>query len=290
MDLMEANRHALQITPHRCTSPTSGCDGGGCAVNTQSITNGYGPGSSYKINTENAFTVSISFATSGGQLNQITSVISQGSNSITLTHSTSNCGSGYLAGMTSAFTTGLVPVWSFWSGSMSWLDSPACSSDTSDVSSPSFVYSNLVIGGTVTAYNPPPPPPPGTLVCGNSGCTTNINWVEFVPPSGVNGASTPATVSCTGGGSFSCTWLSAGSGSKYQCNCPGSVGCPNPVPQINNKPCEIAGAVVDDSVAAPVSSETGMIIGIVAGVVLAVIIIAIIVIVIRRRNNNPEHH
>jgi hypothetical protein len=242
MDLMEANRHALQITPHRCTGATSGCDGGGCAVNSQSISNGYGPSSSYTINTQNPFNVEISFITSGGQLSQITSVISQGSNSITLTHSNSNCASGYLAGMTTAFETGLVPVWSFWSGSMSWLDSPACSSDSSDVSSPSFVFSNLVIGGTVTSYNPPPPPPPaapGTIACGSSGCTINQYWVEFTPPSGVSGASTSASVVCTGA-TFPCTWFS--SGSKYQCNCGGGNGCTNPVPQVNGAACPIGGA------------------------------------------------
>jgi len=150
MDLMEANRHALQITAHKCTGLTSGCDGGGCAINTQSISNGFGPSSSYKINTENPFNVAITFGLSSGALSTITSVISQGSNSITLTHSSSNCGSGYLSTMDTAFKDGMVPVWSFWSGSVSWLDSPACSSNTDEVSSPSFVFSNFKISGAGT--------------------------------------------------------------------------------------------------------------------------------------------
>jgi len=158
VDLMEANRHALQITLHKCTSTTSSCDSG--AINTQSISlTDYGPSSSYTINTSESFTVAITFTCPSGTLTTVTSVISQGSNSLTLTHSstaassstastiTTNCGSGYLTSVGSSMSAGMVPVFSYWSGSMSWLDSPACSSDTNEESNSQEIISNIVITG-----------------------------------------------------------------------------------------------------------------------------------------------
>jgi len=290
-DLMEANRHALQITAHHCSSLTSGCDGGGCALNTQSISNGFGPSSSFTINTENVFTVSITFSAS--PLSTVTSVISQGSNKITLTHSSSNCGSGYLSEMDQAFQNGMVPVWSYWSGSMSWLDSPACSSDTDEFSSPSFIFSNLAItnaGAVAPPPPPPPPPPPGTLTCGTSGCTINAYWVEFTAPSsGTSPSTATATVKCgTGstvvGSTVSCTWYAAGS--KFQCN-PGSNECLAPEPYYNGSPCPYATAQAESSDATAqtfnglsVATIAGIAVGCIVGVAL---LIAIIVLALKKK-------
>jgi len=293
MDLLEANRHALQITAHKCSSPTGGCDAGGCALNTKSISNGYGPSSSYKINTSSAFNVKITFATSGGALSTITSVISQGSNSITLTHSSSNCGSGYLAGMDSAFQAGMVPVWSMWSGSMSWLDSPACSSDTNEMSNTQFIFSNFAISGAGAVAPPPPPPPPGSQVCGSSS-GTNAYYVEFVAPAGSNNpvASGSATVICDPGTSsaftIQCTWFSAGN--KYQCS-PGSTQCSNPIPQYNGKPCPFSGAaLVDESAQMTNSLGTGPIVGIAVGCIVAIVVLVVVIVIVVKKQKQIEEY
>eukprot|EP01121_Diplochlamys_sp_Union-15-3_P016329 TRINITY_DN5538_c0_g1_i1.p1 TRINITY_DN5538_c0_g1~~TRINITY_DN5538_c0_g1_i1.p1 ORF type:complete len:297 (-),score=37.42 TRINITY_DN5538_c0_g1_i1:23-913(-) len=134
MDVMEANNHALQITPHRCNAPNgkyySYCDGGGCGQNIVRIdAQAYGYGSQYKINTQNPFQVSMSFQTSGGSLSRIVTTLSQGSNSHQIVHDDGRCGSGYLGAMTDAFRNGMVMTFSYWGSSgstMSWLDIPPC--------------------------------------------------------------------------------------------------------------------------------------------------------------------
>jgi hypothetical protein len=294
MDLIEANRHALQITAHKCTSLTSGCDAGGCARNTKNIPNGFGPGSNFQINTENSFNVAITFKTTSGQLSSITSVISQGTNSITITHD-SSCGSGYLSGLDQALSYGMVPVWSFWSGGMSWLDSPACSSDNDEIPSSQlkFVFSNLVVTGAGKIVSPPPPPPtpPASQYCGSNGCTTNINWVEFTPPSGAsNPAASTASVQCTSG-SYSCSWDSGGN--KFQCSCPGSVGCANPIPVFNGKLCPFqtssSGVLADDTTQSNGSGlNTATIVGITVGCVGLMLLIVIIVVVVMKKRKAEE--
>jgi len=291
MDLFEANRHAIQITAHRCTSATSGCDGGGCARNTQSISNGFGPSSSFTINSASPFTVKITF--NGNPLTSITSVISQSSKSITLTHD-SSCGSGYLSTVGTALGLGMVPVWSYWSGSMSWLDSPACSSDTAEVTG-SVIFSNLIVGGSEAATSGPPlppPPPPGTVICGTSGTTTNINWVEFDAPSGVTGASTTASITCNDGSTWSCTWDAGGS--KYQCSCPGATGCPQPAtPTVGGKTCVISSsAAISDSTAETntFGSDQPLIIGLSVGIAVTVLVILVLIVIVflRKQTGNTE--
>jgi len=291
MDLMEANRHALQVTAHKCTSATSGCDAGGCARNTQSISNGYGPSTSYTINTLNAFTVKITFASTSGALSSISTVISQGSKSITLTHD-SSCGSGYLSAFGSFLSAGMVPVWSFWSGSMSWLDSPACSSDTAEVSG-NFVFSNLIVGGSESATKGPPATPvaaptpvaPGTLLCGTSGTSNNEYWVEFKAPSGVTGASTSATVSCSNTATvYTCTWFAAGS--KYQCSA--GAGCTNPVATVGGKKCTLTASLIleDSSASSNLSSNETLIIGVSVGAAVLAIIIIVLVVIFKKKDGN----
>jgi len=281
MDLFEANRHAIQITPHRCSGGS--CDGNGCARNTQSINKGFGPDSTFTINSASAFTVKVTFSKgSDGKLSGISSVISQSSKSITLTHG-SECGSGYLADMGSALDSGMVPTWSYWQGNVAWLDSPACSSENPEVTG-NFVFSNMIVSGSVGSTTGPPPvtpPPPGTQVCGTAGTTTNVNWIEFKAPSGVNGASTTASVKCPSGATFPCTWNSGGV--KYQCSCSGSPGCPSPfVVTVGGKTCSLSSSLaLEDSMAeTTVGSDQPLIIGLSVGIAVTVLVILVLIVVV----------
>jgi len=134
MDIMEANRAALQVTPHKCNSPQGKyypyCDGGGCGQNTKYTNNAYGYGSNFQINTQRPFKVSMHFGTQGGSLAEITTVLSQDNKKVTLVHNSAKCGANYLQSMTEAFKKGLVLTVSYWGDSgMSWLDSPPCPSN-----------------------------------------------------------------------------------------------------------------------------------------------------------------
>jgi len=282
MDLFEANRHAIQITPHRCVGS---CDTSGCAKNTQSISKGFGPDSSFTINSANPFTVKISFPTGSGKLSGITSVISQitsgTTKSITLTHG-SECGSTYISDMTPAFTSGMVPVWSYWSGNVAWLDSPACSSETTEVTG-NFIFSNLIVtGSTVSTTGPPlpPPPPPGSLNCGTSGTTTNLNWVEFKAPSGVAGASTAASVTCNNKQSYTCSW-SPSPNNKYQCSCP-NAGCTAPFTvTVGGKNCVLSSsaAISDSTAETTFGSNQPLIIGLSVGIAVTILVILVLIVV-----------
>jgi len=289
MDLFEANRHAIQITPHRCSG--SSCDTGGCARNTQSITKGFGPDSTFTINSASVFTVKITF--NGNPLTSITSVISQGSKSITLTHD-SSCGSGYLSTVGTALGQGMVPVWSYWSGNVAWLDSPACSSESPEVTG-SFILSNLIVGGTVASTvgtPPPPPPPPGSVICGTSGVTININYVEFKAPAGLSPIPNTASIKCNDGSTWACNWYAAGS--KYQCPCSGATGCPQPAtPTINGKTCVLSSsAALSDSTAETNSfgSDQPLIIGLSVGIAVTVLVILVLIVIvfIRKQTGNTE--
>jgi len=152
MDIMEANNQALQITPHSCSAPQgryySQCDGGGCAINiVHQDPSSYGYGSNYEINTQYPFNVSTTFTTSGGQLSEITSVISQNSNYYKVVHD-SSCGASYLPSMTDSFNQGMVVVFSYWgdAGSeMSWLDVPPCDASQSCNDNTFVTFSNIQI-------------------------------------------------------------------------------------------------------------------------------------------------
>jgi hypothetical protein len=165
MDLMEANQKAFAVAPHKC-DPKQGnaytnCDRSGCSRKFHSMGGAYGYGAGYKINTQNPFTMSWTFKTSGGQLSSIVATLRQGANSVSITMD-GGCGGGYLASMTSAFQTGMVPVFSFWgdSGStMQWLDVPPCSISESCSASGIAKFSNLRLTGG-SSYTPIPIPVP----------------------------------------------------------------------------------------------------------------------------------
>jgi len=342
MDLIEANRHALQMTAHQCDG-TSSCDGSGCYVNTMNANgpsaaatpNVFGPGSSYTINTENAFTMAVTFTESSGELTQVTAVLTQGSNTLTLTLDSSLCSSTAtsLPNVGAAFPSGMVAVWSYWSGSTTWLDGTPCdNSNTDEISDPSFVFSNLIFsnGGSVTpppttpptappkapttppkapttgtttpptappkAPTTPPKAPTGTTssgqTCSDSGCTINNYWVEFDPPSGASSPSAAtATVLCSSGSTFSCTWYA--SGSKFQCN-PGSNECLSPVPYYNGEACPYSTPVTAESTDGNAMTNGSLDVATVAGIsagciVVVALVIVVIVLVLKNKNNKEEH-
>jgi len=293
MDLFEANRHAIQITPHGCSGGS--CDGGGCAKNTQSITNGFGPDSSHTINSLNPFTVTISFTkgSDGKSLTGITSVISQTppgtttKKSITLTHG-SECGSN-LSNMGTVLTNGMVPTWSFWSGSMSWLDNPACTSDASEVTG-NFIFSNLIVSGTTGAISSPSPPPPaapvapvapGGITCGtNANTAYNINWVEFIPVSGIDVTkSLTGSITCNNGQSYTCNYISGDK--KYECQCSG-VGCTKPFTvTVGGKSCPLSSsaAISDSTAETTFGSDQPLIIGLSVGIAVTILVILVLIVV-----------
>jgi len=153
MDIMEANNRAFQITPHKCAAPQgnyySSCDGGGCGKNVYRLSSSsYGPGSGV-IDTNKPFKVAISFATnSDGNLNKITTVLSQGSQQYTVTHDDGSCGGGYLESLTSAFKKGMVLTISYWGdagSTMSWLDVPPCDANTACNANTQVSFANLAV-------------------------------------------------------------------------------------------------------------------------------------------------
>eukprot|EP01084_Bolivina_argentea_P056502 103412_1 len=82
LDILEANKYALQVTPHTCKQNPGGyitsCDGIGCGTNTFYVNSkGFGPGTDYIINTLNPFIYSILFT--GTSMNV---TLTQGSNNI----------------------------------------------------------------------------------------------------------------------------------------------------------------------------------------------------------------
>jgi len=134
MDIMEANRASMAVTPHKCDPPTgkyySHCDGAGCSLRTKDMGDAYGYGANFKINTNDPFNVSMSFRTQSGQLSTIVTVLSQGNRQVNIVHDSGKCGGGYLETLTEAFQAGMVLIVSHWSGNsgsdMGWLDIPPC--------------------------------------------------------------------------------------------------------------------------------------------------------------------
>ena len=57
MDMMEANKHAFRLTPHKCQEKDGqyfNCDRAGCGKSIYSVDPlAYGPGSKFRINTDN---------------------------------------------------------------------------------------------------------------------------------------------------------------------------------------------------------------------------------------------
>ena len=138
---MEANKYALQVTPHKCDQKPGGyissCDHGGCGTKAYYIdSKGIGPGTDYKINTLNPFKYSILFT--GTSMNV---TLTQGTNGIFKFDVCSN-NENYVEAMNEAMDYGMVLIMSYWGGSyseMSWLDGmTGCTGDCQGVGAAIF--------------------------------------------------------------------------------------------------------------------------------------------------------
>lgn len=156
IDLFEANRDALQVTPHKCNNPDSQgyfswCDRGGCAKNTyRQNPSAFGNGGQYTINTQNPFVINTTFVSYGDYtLNQMTTVLYQQGRTVTLTHDDSSCGGGYMEQLSNVVNNGMTLVFSSWgssAGTMSWLDEPPCPSNVNcDIGADSAIISELSV-------------------------------------------------------------------------------------------------------------------------------------------------
>jgi len=151
IDLLEANTHALQSTAHSGDGQNDGK--WGCDWNIKSA-QGYGPSGS-NIDSSKPYTVCVSFTkSSSGTLNGMKIKLSQSSKpglSTTLTDSTCSwLTSSYISGLKSSISGGrLVPVMSYWSGGMDWLDS--CSSGVTCPSNSNIIFSNFQLVSGITA-------------------------------------------------------------------------------------------------------------------------------------------
>lgn len=168
-DIVEANEYGFASASHQCDKESEGyytaCDTSGCSKNIiRSDPNGYGPGASYTINTLLPFNVAISFDGYGtGTLQQIRTVLTQGSGSYTIIHNDDECSAGEMASMNTAIQNGMVMVMSIWGGhgaDMSWLDSPPCSSSKNCSATSTATYSNFAIYDIAPTSAPTPPPTP----------------------------------------------------------------------------------------------------------------------------------
>jgi len=158
MDIFEANNRALAVTPHKC-DPEQGkwyphCDGGGCSMNTHRLDpNSFGLGANFVINTQNPFTVAISFITSNKQLAKITTTLTQNGKRYSFSHDDARCGGGYLGSLTDAFNQGMVVAISYWGSTgstMSWLDVPPCDVGENCNTATTVTFSNIAVtNGTI---------------------------------------------------------------------------------------------------------------------------------------------
>jgi len=137
VDVMEANNHVFQTTPHRCDQPSatgrySNCDRRGCQQSTRSLgDNAYGPGPQFTIDTRKPFAVQTTFNGSMHSLpprfTGLTTRLQQAGRELVMHHS--GCSKGYLETMASALAEGMSMRITYWGDdakTMSWLDQPPC--------------------------------------------------------------------------------------------------------------------------------------------------------------------
>ena len=122
MDLAEANKYALAVTPHECSAPPGGyissCDGGGCGTHAHSKNKlGMCPNNTCIINTQQPFQQKVSFMTDTIHVE----LIQNGK-----TFDFDVCGKEqYIEEMNEAFSYGMTLVGSYWGNdynTMKWLD------------------------------------------------------------------------------------------------------------------------------------------------------------------------
>ena len=160
-DIMEANKYSWATTPHKCDSPTSVghynyCDQGGtCAQNIydQLGWNGYGPGDSYTINTDQPFHAKVQFDSSNNQFSSFTTTFTQNGKTQSMT---ADC--SYLNYMSDDVASNMAFVVSNWGGDASWLWHDRCSGSCNW---PSLTLSNIKV--TTGGVSPGPGPGPSPI-------------------------------------------------------------------------------------------------------------------------------
>jgi len=146
IDVMEANTHAFQVTPH-CGTGGDACHWG-CGVNYRSD-KGYGPGGS-AIDTKRSFYVYMKFNANGNTLTSISGGVQQSGKSglsYTLTDQTCTNLPGnpktYISGLANSIRGNLVLMVSFWRNGLDWLD--GCSNGQNCPESCLFTLGNFTI-------------------------------------------------------------------------------------------------------------------------------------------------
>jgi len=135
VDIMEANTHAFQATPHRCEKPSNGhyysCDRSGCAQNTRDTAGAYGPGDNFTINTRRIFDVHTEFLEKGGVFTGMRTTIQQQDRQVVLDYD--GCSDEYFAALSGALADGMslrITYWGDAAETMAWMDSPPCGEQT----------------------------------------------------------------------------------------------------------------------------------------------------------------
>lgn len=131
IDLMEANNHAFQATPHKCDPTTTGhynsCDRGGCGQSTRDRPNSYGMGPQFTIDTTRPFDVQTDFLEAYGVFTGLRTTLRQGRQEVVLDFS--NCDTEYMRGLSDPLSSGMalrITYWGEQAETMAWLDSPPC--------------------------------------------------------------------------------------------------------------------------------------------------------------------
>jgi len=141
VDVMEANKHVFQATPHRCDEPSatghySNCDRRGCQQSTRSLGDkAYGPGPQFTIDTRRPFTVQTTFhgtvRSKVPHFTGLTTRLQQAANELVMHHS--QCSEGYLETMAHAMAGGMsmrITYWGDEAKTMRWLDQPGCGNNS----------------------------------------------------------------------------------------------------------------------------------------------------------------
>ena len=160
-DIMEANKWSWATTPHKCDSPSDKghyyyCDQGGtCAQNIydQLAWNGYGPGDSYTINTDQPFHAKVQFDSDNNQFSSFTTTFTQNGKTQSMT---ADC--SYLNYMSDDVAENMGFVVSNWGGDASWLWHDRCSGSCNW---PSLTLSNIKV--TTGGVSPGPGPGPSPI-------------------------------------------------------------------------------------------------------------------------------
>jgi len=139
VDIMEANTHAFQSTPHKCDAPSptghySKCDRAGCSQNTEHMGgNVYGPGPSYRIDTTRPFTVRTTFRGNADSayptFTGMITVLQQEGREVIQDHA--ECGN-YLSDLARPMAAGMALRITYWGdrpSNMSWMDSAVCGAE-----------------------------------------------------------------------------------------------------------------------------------------------------------------